>query len=55
MKDKYGREIDYMRISITERCNYRCFYCMPQEGGECNVETKEENLLSTQIAERKDG
>jgi len=46
MKDKYGREIDYMRISITERCNYRCFYCMPQEGGECNVETKEENLLS---------
>lgn len=29
MKDKYGREIDYMRISITDRCNLRCKYCMP--------------------------
>lgn len=43
MKDKYGREIDYMRISITEKCNYRCFYCMPQEGVE---ESKEEKLLT---------
>lgn len=33
MEDKYGREIDYMRISVTEQCNYRCFYCMPQEEG----------------------
>lgn len=30
MKDRYGREIDYMRISITERCNLRCRYCMPK-------------------------
>lgn len=29
MKDFYGREIDYMRISITDRCNLRCIYCMP--------------------------
>lgn len=29
MKDSYGREIDYMRISITDRCNLRCTYCMP--------------------------
>ena len=29
MKDQYGREIDYMRISITDRCNLRCRYCMP--------------------------
>lgn len=29
MKDNYGRKIDYMRISITERCNLRCEYCMP--------------------------
>lgn len=29
MKDSYGREIDYMRISITDRCNLRCRYCMP--------------------------
>lgn len=29
MKDYYGRKIDYMRISITDRCNLRCRYCMP--------------------------
>lgn len=30
MKDQYGREIDYMRISITDKCNLRCRYCMPE-------------------------
>ncbi|MCD8361882.1 MAG: GTP 3',8-cyclase MoaA [Lachnospiraceae bacterium] len=29
MRDSYGREIDYMRISVTDRCNLRCRYCMP--------------------------
>ncbi|MBR0374067.1 MAG: GTP 3',8-cyclase MoaA [Mogibacterium sp.] len=29
MKDQFGRTIDYMRISITDRCNLRCKYCMP--------------------------
>ena len=29
MKDSYGREIDYLRISVTDRCNLRCRYCMP--------------------------
>lgn len=29
MKDQYGRTIEYMRISITDRCNLRCKYCMP--------------------------
>ena len=32
MKDSYGREINYLRISITDRCNLRCVYCMPLEG-----------------------
>lgn len=32
MTDKYGRIIDYLRISITDRCNLRCVYCMPPEG-----------------------
>lgn len=32
LKDKYNREIDYIRISITDRCNLRCVYCMPNEG-----------------------
>lgn len=30
--DKYGRIHDYLRISITDRCNLRCIYCMPAEG-----------------------
>ena len=33
MIDSFGRNIDYMRISITDRCNLRCRYCMP-DGGE---------------------
>ena len=32
MIDKYGREIDYLRISVTDRCSLRCRYCMPEEG-----------------------
>ena len=30
--DSYGRRIDYLRISLTDRCNLRCVYCMPPEG-----------------------
>lgn len=32
MIDGYGRVIDYIRISVTDRCNLRCVYCMPEEG-----------------------
>lgn len=32
MRDQWNREIDYLRISITDRCNLRCRYCMPEEG-----------------------
>ena len=32
MKDQYGRKIEYLRISVTDRCNLRCIYCMPEEG-----------------------
>lgn len=31
MKDKYGREIDYLRISLTDKCNLRCAYCMEKD------------------------
>ena len=34
MTDGQGRSIDYLRISITDRCNLRCVYCMPAEGVE---------------------
>ena len=30
--DSFGRSIDYLRISVTDRCNLRCIYCMPPEG-----------------------
>ena len=32
LRDKHQRTIDYMRVSITDRCNVRCVYCMPKEG-----------------------
>ena len=32
MYDSYDRQIDYLRISVTDKCNLRCVYCMPAEG-----------------------
>ena len=32
MHDRFGRRINYLRISVTDRCNLRCRYCMPEEG-----------------------
>ncbi len=42
MQDRYGREIDYMRVSITDRCNLRCRYCMPFD----LVQVPREDILS---------
>jgi len=30
--DNHGRVINYVRLAVTDRCNLRCFYCMPEEG-----------------------
>ncbi|NOZ23397.1 MAG: GTP 3',8-cyclase MoaA [Planctomycetes bacterium] len=32
MIDRHGRQINYLRLSVTDRCNLRCIYCMPPEG-----------------------
>lgn len=32
MNDSYGRKIQYLRLSVTDLCNYRCIYCMPETG-----------------------
>jgi GTP 3',8-cyclase len=32
LQDQFGRGIEYLRISVTDRCNFRCVYCMPVEG-----------------------
>jgi len=34
MLDNFGRNINYLRISVTDRCNLRCVYCMPEQGVE---------------------
>ncbi|MBR4410191.1 MAG: GTP 3',8-cyclase MoaA [Firmicutes bacterium] len=43
MKDKFGRNIDYIRISITDRCNLRCRYCMPA----CGIESVPHSKILT--------
>jgi GTP 3',8-cyclase len=32
LRDQFGRTIEYLRISVTDRCNFRCSYCMPLDG-----------------------
>ena len=43
MIDLQGRSIEYVRVSITDKCNLRCLYCMPEEGVSC---LRHEELLS---------
>ncbi|MHC1720413.1 MAG: GTP 3',8-cyclase MoaA [Clostridiaceae bacterium] len=43
MLDGIGRNIDYLRISVTDRCNLRCVYCMPEDG----VDSLEHNEILT--------
>lgn len=48
MKDNFGREINYLRISVTDRCNLRCRYCMPETGYQ-NIIPKEQILSFEEI------
>ena len=54
MQDRYGHRISYLRVSITDRCNERCGYCMPQELQEWlprhEILTYEETLRLIRIA-----
>ena len=43
LTDSLGRNINYLRLSVTDRCNMRCFYCMPQEG---IIKKEHDELLS---------
>ena len=47
--DQLGRKIDNLRISVTDRCNFRCLYCMPEEGMEW---LPKEEVLSFEEIER---
>ena len=56
MKDGYGRDITYLRLSVTELCDLRCRYCMPEEGV-CKLRhdqllTEEEMLCAVRAAAR---
>lgn len=54
--DIHGRTIDYLRISLTDRCNLRCVYCMPEEGvtmmDHCAILTLEEVVRIARVAAR---
>ena len=54
MQDRYGHRISYLRVSITDRCNERCTYCMPHELQEWlpreDILTYEETLRLIRIA-----
>ena len=43
LKDSFGRIHDYLRISFTDRCNYRCLYCLPEPefGNGCHASTSD--------------
>jgi cyclic pyranopterin phosphate synthase len=43
LTDSIGRTINYLRLSVTDRCNMRCFYCMPKEG----IVSKEQSAILT--------
>ena len=45
--DPFGRKIDYLRISVTDRCNERCLYCMPE--GYKGWESKPDHLTADEI------
>lgn len=54
MKDNFGRKIEYLRLSVTDRCNLRCRYCMSEDGVETiehvDVLTYEELLRVASVA-----
>lgn len=52
LQDTFGRHHDYLRISLTERCNLRCRYCMPENGVQLSKREECLNLLELQRISR---
>ncbi|MGI6072546.1 MAG: GTP 3',8-cyclase MoaA [Lachnospiraceae bacterium] len=54
MKDAFGREITYLRLSVTELCNLRCRYCMPEDGvckkSHDEILTEDEMIMAVEAA-----
>lgn len=58
MKDTFKREIDYLRISVTDRCNLRCLYCMPdgiQDKKERDEIMRDEEIINVVVESVKLG
>ncbi|MBR6881146.1 MAG: GTP 3',8-cyclase MoaA [Clostridiales bacterium] len=49
LEDSFGRKIEYLRVSLTDRCNLRCRYCMPAEGID---KLRHEDILTLEEIER---
>jgi len=53
MKDRFGREISYLRVSVTDRCNFKCKYCMPTNDFKClehdDILSYEEMLFAVNV------
>ena len=47
--DSFGRRVNYLRISLTDRCNFRCIYCMPVQG--LPVVPKSDHLTKDEVLE----
>jgi len=47
MLDSYGRKVDYLRISLTDNCNFKCKYCSPED----NLDCREEKMTTKEIIE----
>lgn len=54
MIDRLGRDITYLRISVTDKCNLRCRYCMPEEGvckkSHADMLTEDETIQAVEVA-----
>ena len=54
MIDRFGRDIDYLRLSVTDRCNLRCRYCMPETGvckkSHAEMLTEDETITAIEAA-----
>ena len=48
LRDRYGRVVTYLRVSVTDRCNLRCFYCLPRSHTVCE---RPDQLSLNEIAE----
>ncbi|MCK6570038.1 GTP 3',8-cyclase MoaA [Myxococcota bacterium] len=49
MRDRHARRVTYLRVSLTDRCNYRCAYCMPAEGW--GISPKADLLSESELVE----